>query len=104
MKTEMKAEENASVIDTSKMSSAQRAALEMTEAARDTPGAKRGFCGGLFLGHFDLGALHCLPTAEHARDRLGFRPAENDVAARKLRLLFVDLHHVAGLDFNDQPP
>lgn len=61
MKTEMKAEENASVIDTSKMSGAQRAALEMTEAARDTPGAKRGFCGGLFLGHFDLGALHPYP-------------------------------------------
>jgi alkylation response protein AidB-like acyl-CoA dehydrogenase len=53
----MKTEENASVIDTSKMSGAQRAALEMTEAARDTPGTKHGFCGGLFLGHFDLGAL-----------------------------------------------
>jgi alkylation response protein AidB-like acyl-CoA dehydrogenase len=57
----MKIEENASVIDTSKMSSAQRAALEMTEAARDTPGAKHGFCGGLFLGHFDLGALAPYP-------------------------------------------
>jgi alkylation response protein AidB-like acyl-CoA dehydrogenase len=57
----MKTEENASVIDTSKMSSAQRAALEMTEAARDTPGAKRGFCGGLFLGHFGLDALHPYP-------------------------------------------
>ena len=57
----MKTEENASVIDTSKMSSAQRAALELTEAARDTPGAKRGFCGGLFLGQFNLGALHPYP-------------------------------------------
>jgi alkylation response protein AidB-like acyl-CoA dehydrogenase len=57
----MKTEENTSIIDTSKMSSAQRAALEMTEAARDTPGARRGFCGGLFLGHFDLGALHPYP-------------------------------------------
>ena len=57
----MKTEENTSVIDTSKMSSAQRAALEMTEAARDTPAAKRSFCGGLFLGHFDLGALHPYP-------------------------------------------
>ena len=59
MKTSSK--ETTSVIDTSKMSSAQRAALEMTEAARDTPGAKRGFCGGLFLGHFDLDALHPYP-------------------------------------------
>ena len=57
----MKTDENASVIDTSKMSSAQRAALEMTEAARDKPAARRGFCGGLFLGHFDLGALHPYP-------------------------------------------
>ena len=58
----MKTEENTSVIDTSKMSSAQRAALEMTEAARDTPGkGKRGFCGGLFLGDFDPGALHPYP-------------------------------------------
>jgi hypothetical protein len=58
----MKTEENRSVIDTSKMSSAQRAAMEMTEAARDTPGGgKRGFCGGLFLGHFALDALHPYP-------------------------------------------
>jgi len=57
----MKTEDNASVIDTSKMSSAQRAAMELTEAARDTPGAKHGFCGGLFLGHFNLGALHPYP-------------------------------------------
>ncbi len=57
----MKTENNPSVIDTSKMSSAQRAALEMTEAARDTPGARRGFCGGLFLGHFNLAALHPYP-------------------------------------------
>src|ERR1700722_11256843 len=57
----MQTEENASVIDTSKMSSAQRAAMELTEAARDTPGAKRGFCGGLFLGQFNLGALHPSP-------------------------------------------
>jgi alkylation response protein AidB-like acyl-CoA dehydrogenase len=57
----MKTEENAAVIDTSKMSTAQRAAMELTEAARDTPAAKRGFCGGLFLGHFDLSALAPYP-------------------------------------------
>jgi len=68
MKTEIKPEENASVIDTSKMSTAQRAALEMTEAARDTPAAKRSFCGGLFLGHFDLDALHPYPR-QKSEDR-----------------------------------
>jgi alkylation response protein AidB-like acyl-CoA dehydrogenase len=57
----MKTEENAPVIDTSRMSGAQRAALEMTEAARDMPGAKHGFCGGLFLGQFNLDALHPYP-------------------------------------------
>jgi len=57
----MQIEENKSVIDTSKMSSAQRAALEMTEAARDTPAEKRSFSGGLFLGHLNLRALHPYP-------------------------------------------
>jgi alkylation response protein AidB-like acyl-CoA dehydrogenase len=57
----MQIEENKSVIDTSKMSGAQRAALEMTEAARDTPADKRGFSGGLFLGQFNLNALHPYP-------------------------------------------
>ncbi len=56
----MKTEER-SVIDTSKMSQAQRSALELTEAARDIPGVKRGFCGGLFLGQFNLDALHPYP-------------------------------------------
>ena len=64
----MQTEENTAVIDTSKMSGAQRAALEMTEAARDTPGTKRGFCGGLFLGHFDLGALTPYPR-QNPEDR-----------------------------------
>ena len=57
----MPTEENAAVIDTSKMSSAQRAAMELTEAARDAQSEKRSFCGGLFLGNFDLGALHPYP-------------------------------------------
>jgi len=57
----MKTEENTSVIDTSKMSGAQRAAMEMTEAARDAVEAKHGFCSGLFLGQFNLDALHPYP-------------------------------------------
>jgi alkylation response protein AidB-like acyl-CoA dehydrogenase len=56
----MKIEEHG-VIDTSKMSQAQRATMELTEAARDVPGATRGFCGGLFLGQFNLEALHPYP-------------------------------------------
>jgi hypothetical protein len=52
MKTESQRAENkppdeaASVIDTSKMSPEQRAALELTEAAREVAQAERGFSGG----------------------------------------------------------
>ena len=56
----MKTEER-SVIDTSKMSAEQRAALELTEAAREAPEAKRSFCSDLFLGRFNLKALHPYP-------------------------------------------
>jgi len=43
-----------SVLDTSKMSPAQREALELTEAARESAKAERGFAGNLFMGHFDV--------------------------------------------------
>jgi alkylation response protein AidB-like acyl-CoA dehydrogenase len=49
------------VIDTSKMSAEQRAALELTEAARETPEAKRSFSADLFMGRFNLKALHPYP-------------------------------------------
>src|SRR5450755_2561115 len=46
-------EETVSQIDTSKMSAGQRAALELTEAAREAE-QKPSFVGGLFMGSFDL--------------------------------------------------
>jgi len=75
----MKTEENVDVIDTSKMSQAQRAALELTESARDAGTKARGFCGGLFLGHFKLGALHPYPqqnAADRAQGDSFLRPLE----------------------------
>src|SRR4051794_40988524 len=59
-----------SAIDTSKMSPEQRAALELTESAREAAQAERGFCGGLFMGQVHLHAIHPFPqqTAE-ARDQ-----------------------------------
>lgn len=48
------------IIDTSKMSPEQRAALEMTEAAREATG--RSFAGGLFMGQFDFQALYPYPV------------------------------------------
>ena len=57
MKTELTpSDEQASVIDTSKMSPEQRAALELTEAARAE--TREGFVSGLFMGRFELDALH----------------------------------------------
>src|SRR5712671_2770825 len=47
------ATEQAAAIDTSKMSAGQRAALELTEAARDAAAERSSFAGGLFMGRFD---------------------------------------------------
>ena len=65
MKTEpsLVAEAPESVIDTSKMSPEQRAALELTESAREA--TREGFAGGLFLGRFDLATLHPFPQQSH---------------------------------------
>jgi alkylation response protein AidB-like acyl-CoA dehydrogenase len=46
-------------IDTSKMSPEQRAALELTEAAREE--TREGFVSGLFMGRCDLAGLHPYP-------------------------------------------
>ena len=54
-------EEVASVIDTSKMNDGQRAALEMTEAARDADSEKGSFAGGLFMGRCDLNRVFPFP-------------------------------------------
>jgi hypothetical protein len=64
----MKTEEEVSVIDTSRMSHAQRAALELTESAREADGKNRSFGSGLFMGRFNLDALHPYPrqSAEDA--------------------------------------
>jgi alkylation response protein AidB-like acyl-CoA dehydrogenase len=49
------------VIDTSRMSPAQREALELTESAREGAQSERGFAGGLFMGHFNLPLIHPFP-------------------------------------------
>ena len=60
-------EEPRSLIDTSKMSSGQRAALELTEAAREI-GVDRNFVSGLFMGSFDLSSIRPFPI-QSAEDR-----------------------------------
>lgn len=54
-------EEPRPMIDTSKMSAGQRAALELTEAARVTA-QERTFAAGLFMGEFNLAGLHPFPV------------------------------------------
>jgi alkylation response protein AidB-like acyl-CoA dehydrogenase len=54
-----------STIDTSRRSAGERAALEATEAARETGPMERTFAGGLFLGRFDLAAIHPFPAQSH---------------------------------------
>jgi len=67
MKTETAPnQEPTSIIDTSKMSPEQRAALELTEAARAE--TREGFVSGLFTGQFDFNRLHPFPqqrTEDH---------------------------------------
>jgi len=64
---EPKGEEPREVIDTSKMSSGQRAALELTEAAREAT-REATFASGLFMGSFDLPQVRPFPT-QTAEDR-----------------------------------
>jgi alkylation response protein AidB-like acyl-CoA dehydrogenase len=61
------AEEPRPQIDTSKMSAGQCAALELTEAARETA-QERSFVSGLFMGEFDLIGIHPFPL-QAAEDR-----------------------------------
>ena len=49
------------VLDTSRMSEGERAALEMTEAAREATAMERTFAGGLFLGRYDLSQITPFP-------------------------------------------
>ena len=60
--------ESKPLIDTSKMSPAQREALELTESAREAAQAERGFGGGLFVGRFDLARIHPFPV-QSSEDR-----------------------------------
>ena len=49
------------MIDTSRMSEGERAALEVTEAAREAASMERTFAGGLFLGRHDLSQIMPFP-------------------------------------------
>lgn len=60
--------EEPQTIDTSKMSAGQRAAIELTEAARTAP-RERTFAGGLFMGEFNLSEVSPFPS-QREEDRV----------------------------------
>jgi alkylation response protein AidB-like acyl-CoA dehydrogenase len=64
---EPKADEPRDLIDTSKMSTGQRAALELTEAAREAT-REPTFVSGIFMGSFDLSTIRPFPV-QNAEDR-----------------------------------
>ena len=57
-----KAKQAHAVIDTSKMSPEERAALEMTEAAREKASERNSFAGSLFMGRPDFSAIAPFPA------------------------------------------
>ena len=62
--------ETETVIDTSKMSAGQRAALELSEGARETAQAEQGFVGGLFMGRCQIEKMRPFPAQPvEARDQ-----------------------------------
>src|SRR5712692_2400479 len=63
-----KPDEQAALIDTSKMSAGQRAALELTEAARDAASEQGSFASGLFMGRLGLARLFPYPE-QNVEDR-----------------------------------
>src|SRR5258706_10348552 len=66
--TKPPADEQAQLIDTSKMSAGQRAALEMTEAAREAASERGSLGSGLFMGSLALDRIFPFPE-QSAEDR-----------------------------------
>ena len=89
--------EEPETIDTSKMSAGQRAAIELTEAARTTPGGKT-FAAGLFMGEFQLAEILPFPL-QGDEDR-----ARGDVFLKKLETLLRDAVDADEIDRTGEIP
>ncbi len=76
--TKPPADEQSELIDTSKMSAGQRAALEMTEAARETASERGSLGSGLFMGTLALDRIFPFPE-QSAEDR-----AQGDIFLKRL--------------------
>jgi alkylation response protein AidB-like acyl-CoA dehydrogenase len=80
-KTSTRADDPASVIDTSKMSAEQRAALELTESARTEAGKRNSLAGSFFMGSPDFRRIIPFPQ-QTSEDR-----ARGDAFLAQLRQL-----------------
>ena len=89
--------EEPEIIDTSKMSAGQRAAIELTEAARTAPGQKT-FAAGLFMGEFNLAGISPFPLQSDV-DR-----AHGDVFLKKLESLLRDAVNADEIDRTGEIP
>jgi alkylation response protein AidB-like acyl-CoA dehydrogenase len=76
--------ETETVIDMSKMSAGQRAALELSEGAREAAQAERGFVGGLFMGRCQMEQMRPFP-AQPGEDR-----DQGDAFLTRLRAFLTD--------------
>ena len=89
--------EEPETIDTSKMSAGQRAAIELTEAARTAPGGKT-FASGLFMGEFNLSEISPFPS-QSDDDR-----ARGDAFLKKLESLLREKVNADEIDRTGEIP
>jgi hypothetical protein len=89
--------EEPETIDTSKMSAGQRAAIELTEAARTTPQEKT-FAAGLFMGEFNLTGISPFPV-QSSDDR-----ARGKVFLKKLETLLRERIDADEIDHTGEIP
>ncbi|MFK5922285.1 MAG: 3-hydroxyacyl-CoA dehydrogenase NAD-binding domain-containing protein [Verrucomicrobiota bacterium] len=68
-KTPQNQHSGSKVIDTSKMSPAERAALELTEAARDKVTGPRSFSASLFMGEANMDAIIPFPLPKQEEEK-----------------------------------
>jgi len=91
-------DDQAPLIDTSKMSAEQRDAMELTESARDAAEAERGFVGGLFMGRFNLAGIYPYPEQSAEDRKLG------DVFLEKLEAFLRDKVNPDEIDATGEVP
>jgi alkylation response protein AidB-like acyl-CoA dehydrogenase len=90
-------DEQRPLIDTSKMSTGQRAAMELTEAARES-GHARTFAGRMFMGEFNLSTVHPFPIqSDEDRD-------QGDAFLKRLESLLCDKVDPDEIDLTGEIP